>query len=374
MKLRGAVGAALILGAALALALALALLLAACGGASTGRSEASAGGDRAPREGGPSVGADGSAAGGGPSSGRSSCDGSAALCGRRLDLVVFPGTHNSYAAADEPGWHFANQHFGIARQLDDGIRALTLDVHYGVPSGDGLVRTDFAAEGADANKVAEALPSPALRVAERIAGPLGAGLPSGRPGLFLCHTLCELGSEPLGQELDVIADFLEAHPRTFLMVIVEDYVPADRVAAAFRAARLARLAATLPRHAPLPTLGRLLGEGKRLAVFSEQRGGEPAWYMPAFSYIQDTPLGANHPGQLSCERFRGDPDSPLFLINHWIPPFPPSPRLNAAIGTAAFLRHRVRRCMRARGFEGATVAVDFYERTAVVRVARELNG
>ena len=306
--------------------------------------------------------------------GATTCDGSAAICAKRLDQVVFAGTHNSFAAADEPGWHFANQRFGIGRQLDDGIRALLLDVHYGVAAPDGLVRTDFAAEGADANKVAAALPPRALRVAERIAGPLGAGMPAGEPRLYLCHTLCELGAEPLGPELATIAAFLDAHPRTFLVLIVEDYVPAARIAAAFRAAGLAQLAATLPRHAPPPTLGRLLGEGKRLVVFSEKRGGEPAWYMPAFSYIQDTPLGANRPDQLSCDRFRGEADSPLLLINHWIPPFPPSPRLNAAIGTAAFLRHRIRRCMRDRGFEGAIVAVDFYERTAVVRVARELNG
>ena len=57
-----------------------------------------------------------------------SCDGSASLCGRRLDEVVFPGTHNSYAASEEPGWHFANQRYGIGRQLDDGIRALLIDV------------------------------------------------------------------------------------------------------------------------------------------------------------------------------------------------------------------------------------------------------
>ena len=306
--------------------------------------------------------------------GAPTCDGSAALCAKRLDQVIFPGTHNSYAAADEPGWHFASQRFGIGRQLDDGIRALLLDVHYGVATPDGLVRTDFAAEGADANKVAAALPPRAVRVAERVAGPLGAGMPAGEPRLYLCHTLCELGAEPLGRELATIADFLEANPRTFLVLVVEDYVPAARIATAFRAAGLAGLAATLPRHAPLPTLGRLLGKGKRLVVFSENGGGDPAWYMPAFSFIQDTPLGANRPDQLSCERFRGDADSPLLLINHWIPPFPPSPRLNAAIGTATFLRHRLRRCMRDRSSEGAIVAVDFYERTAVVQVARELNG
>jgi hypothetical protein len=311
----------------------------------------------------------GSTAGGAPT-----CDGSAALCGKRLDQVVFPATHNSYAASDQPGWHFAPQRHGIGRQLDDGIRGLLLDVHYGISAPDGVVRTDFAAEGAEANKVAAALPPRERRVAERIAGPLGVGMPAGKPRLYLCHTLCELGAEPLASELGTIAAFLESHPRTFLALVMEDYVPAARIAAAFRAAGLAPLAATLPRQAPLPTLGRLLAEGKRLAVFSEKAGGRPAWYMPAFSYIQDTPLGAHRPGQLSCARFRGAADSPLLLVNHWIPPFPPSPRLNAAIGRATFLRHRVRGCMRERGFEGAVVAVDFYDRTAVVRVARELNG
>jgi hypothetical protein len=305
--------------------------------------------------------------------GAPTCDGLASLCARRLDRVVFPGTHNSYAASEQPGWHFAPQRYGLKRQLDDGIRALLLDVHYGVPDGDGLVRTDFAAEGADANKVAGAMPAQARRVAERIAGPLGAGMPAGEPRLYLCHTLCELGAEPLGRELGVIDDFLDAHPGTFLMLVMEDYVPADRIAAAFEAAGLARQAATLPRHGAQPTLGALLGEGKRLAVFSENEGGKPAWYMPAFDYIQDTPLGAQRPDQLSCKRFRGEADSPYLLINHWIPPFPPSPRLNAVIGRAPLLRHRVRRCTRARRFEGAIVAVDFYESGAVVRVAEELN-
>jgi hypothetical protein len=207
-----------------------------------------------------------------------------------------------------------------------------------------------------------------------VAGPLGVGLPAAEPRLYLCHTLCELGAEPLEPELRGIADFLEAHPGTFLVLIVEDYVPPAAIAAAFQAAGLARLATTLPRHGAQPTLGALLARNKHLAVFSEKAGGTPAWYLPAFDYVQDTPLGANRPGRLSCARFRGEPDSPLFLVNHWIPPFPPSPRLNAAIGKATFLRHRLRTCMGERGFEGAIVAVDFYERTAVVRVARELNG
>lgn len=76
------------------------------------------------------------------------CNGSAALCDRRLDQVVLAGTHNSYAAADQPGWYFPNQRRTITRQLDDGIRALLLDVHLGVADAQtGRARTDLEAEG-----------------------------------------------------------------------------------------------------------------------------------------------------------------------------------------------------------------------------------
>ena len=63
----------------------------------------------------------------------------------------------------------------------------------------------------------------------------------------------------------------------------------------------------------------------------------------------------------------------MLLLNHWIPPFPPSPTINAQIGRAAVLRARVMRCNRERHTRGGIVAVDFYERTAVVKVAQELN-
>ena len=36
------------------------------------------------------------------------------LCGRPLNEVTFAGTHNSMAAADEPGWYFAAHRGGIA--------------------------------------------------------------------------------------------------------------------------------------------------------------------------------------------------------------------------------------------------------------------
>ena len=309
-----------------------------------------------------------------PAGSRLSCNGSPALCSRRLNQVIFPGTHNSFAASDEPGWYFANQTYPIGRQLRDGIRAFLIDIHYGVyDPATGRVRTDFTAEGSDRNKVAQQVPPIALRVADRVAGGIGLGTLKGKPQPYLCHTLCELGAEPLAQELGAVAAFLREHPDQVLVLIVEDYVPPSTIETAFAAAQLTRYVATLTKDAPLPTLGELIKDGHRLVVFAEVKGGSPPWYMPAFSFIQDTPLGAVHPGQLSCARYRGKEDSPILLLNHWIPPFPPSLTINAQIGRAVFLRARIEQCTRERHTSGAIVAVDFYQRTAVVRVAQELN-
>jgi hypothetical protein len=303
-----------------------------------------------------------------------SCNGSAALCSQPLNEVVFPGTHNSFAASTEPGWYFANQTYPIARQLKDGIRAFLIDIHYGVyDPATGRVRTDLAAEGSDRNKVAQLLPASALQVADRVAGGIGLGTLKGKPEPFLCHTLCELGAEPLDRELDGIATFLHQHPDQVIVLIVEDYVPPATIEQALATAGLTRYVATLKPHAPLPTLGELIGSGHRLVLFAEMKGGSPPWYMPAFSFIQDTPLGAVHPGQLGCTRYRGNEDSPMLLLNHWIPPFPPSLTINTQIGRAVFLRARILRCTRERHISGAIVAVDFYQRTAVVEVAQQLN-
>ena len=303
-----------------------------------------------------------------------SCNGAAALCEHQLNDVVFPATHNSYAASDEPGWHFANQRYGIGRQLDDGIRALLVDVHFGVyDPQSGLVRTDLRAEGSDRNKVAQVVPAPALRLADRLAGRVGVGALSGTPEPYLCHTLCELGAEPLDQELELIKRFLQTHPDQVLIVIVEDYVPPATIESAFKRTGLLRYVATLDRQAPLPTLGTLIQREQRLVVFAEEAGGSPPWYMRAFSFIQDTPLGARRPSQFSCARFRGEPGSPLLLINHWIDTFPPLPALNVPIGRADALRRRIEECEAKRGVRGAIVAEDFYQQSDLVKVAEQLN-
>ena len=303
----------------------------------------------------------------------SGCNGSPALCRRRLNEVEFAATHNSYAAADEPGWYFASQRFGIERQLRDGIRALLVDVHYGVPDPrSGRIRTDLAYEGSSRNKVARELSPEALRVAERIAPTVGRDVPDGPRGVYLCHTLCELGAEPLTEQLRLIERFIAANPRDVIVLFVEPYVPPREIEKALREADLLDRVAEISRDEPLPTLGELIRAGTPVVVLAEQDGGARPWYLDGFSYVQDTPLGATRSSQLRCTRYRGSADSPLFLVNHWIPPFPPSVTRNQRIG-GGYLERRLTRCGRRRQLVPNLVAVDFYERSGVVDVVTRRN-
>lgn len=302
-----------------------------------------------------------------------SCNGSLANCGKRLNEVVFPSTHNSYAAADEPGWLFPNQRYGIERQLRDGIRGLLIDVHWGeLDPATGLVRTDLDAEGSDRNKVAKQLSPQALRAAERLVGRIGVGNGSGNPRPYLCHTLCELGSEPLDEQFEIVRRFLDANRGEVVILFVEPYVPVQVIEDSLERTGLLSEAAELQRDAPLPTLGELVDANTRLVVLSELDGGSRPWYLDGFSFVQDTPLTATNPDNLSCERWRGTPNSPLLMLNHWTVNFPPSPSRNRAIG-GPVLRDQMNRCERERGQLPNLVAVDFYELTGVLRLAHQRN-
>ena len=302
-----------------------------------------------------------------------SCNGSPALCDRRLDQVVFAGTHNSYAAGDQRGWYFPNQRRAIERQLDDGIRSLMLDVHLGVTDArTGRVRTDLEAEGGGRNKVAEALSPEALRLADRLAGRVGGEL-RGPRSAYLCHTACELGAEPLDDELRVIRDFLARKPGEVVMIVFEPYVTPAVVERALDRSGLLAQAAELDLGAPLPTLGELAAAGTRLVVLTEEEGGARPWYLPAFTLLQDTRLTATRAAELDCGRFRGDAASQMLLLNHWLAQFPPRPSDHRPINRAAVLRERWEACAAARGVRGGVIAVDFHDRSDVVAVARDLN-
>jgi hypothetical protein len=299
------------------------------------------------------------------------CNGSSDLCERRLNEVVFPGTHNSMSAADEPGWLFANQRRPIEEQLDDGIRLFLIDPHWGVPVAGNRVRTDLQAEGVSRNRVAKALGPEAVRTAERLAGRLGAGGLGGAREVWLCHSLCELGATKMSDALDIYRDWLDEHPGELLVLLVEPSVPAWAVERQFRRTGLLERVARLRRDQPLPTLGTLLERGRQLVVLGERDTGDLPWYLEGFDWIQDTPLG--RAATSACARSRGDAESPIFMLNHWVDAFPPRPSANARVNSSEAIVSRAERCERSRGVRPSLVAVDHYDRGGVVAAAAELN-
>jgi hypothetical protein len=270
------------------------------------------------------------------------CNGAVELCERRYDEVAYAATHNSMSSPDVVSvWP---EHDGdIAEQLDFGIRALLIDTHHWTPvvSAEQLERGD---------------PGLPPDVAERVLATLGDRA-RGRPGTFLCHNQCALGALPLVDGLGQVRDFLAANPDEVVTLIVQDAIPPEETADAFSAAGLDPY---LHVHRPgeeWATLGELVDRDERLVVFAEESGPPPPWYLPAFENMQDTPFHAAAPDDLTCALARGDPDLPLFLMNHWVSRLTPDRATAAQVNRREVLVDRARRCERERGLMANYVAV-----------------
>ncbi len=303
------------------------------------------------------------------------CNGYAQLCARRLDQVVFAGTHNAMSAADSPGWFIANQSRAIARQLDDGIRAFKISTHYGIGKA-GDVRTDVAASGEKVNRVSEKLSEQARAALQRLTESVGFGSRKGKRAVWLCHTLCELGATSALGFLTTIRRFLALNPGQVVILFDEDYVSEASLEAVFKQSGLYSHLAVLREGQQLPTLGQLVRSQHNVLVFTQEPvSGRHPWNMYGFGgFIQDTPLGAVKPSQFSCKPSRGTASSPLLMLNDWADVFPPRRSPNIALTQRAFIVKRARQCEAERHHIPNLILTDFYDTGDVVGAARVLNG
>jgi hypothetical protein len=303
------------------------------------------------------------------------CNGYAQLCSRRIDQVVFAGTHNAMSAADSPGWLIANQARPIARQLDDGLRAFKISTHYAVGSAPGRIRTDIAAEGQRANRVSEKLTHQARAALQRLSGSIGFGTTKGKPAVWLCHTLCELGATSMASFLATIAKFLKDNPGQVVILFDEDYVSERSLEQEFKRSGLYSHLAVLRDGQQMPTLGQLVRSQHNVLVFTQEPvSGRYPWDMYGFGFIQDTPLGAVKPSQFSCKLYRGLPRNPLLMMNNWADVFPPRRSPNLPLTKRAFILRRARQCEAQRHHIPNLILSDFYDSGDVVGAARILNG
>ncbi len=307
------------------------------------------------------------------------CNGHVELCDRPLDEVAFAGTHNAMSSPTYPDWLFAQQEKGLEGQLDDGIRALLIDAHFGNRVGSHVL-TDL--NGRDEKQAAEESLGPrgfeaALSVRDSL---LGGNAPRGPRKMWLCHGFCEVGAIPLTQGLQEVTDFVVKHPRQVVLIVIQDEGPTPRdLASAFDDAGLTPYVyrGELPRtRSGWPTLGQLIDEGKRVVVMVEKHPTDPAvpWIHNAYDVTQETPFHFTNPSQFSCADNRGPKDAPLFLLNHWIDTSPaPRPSNAAKVNTYDVLMGRARECERERGQMPNIIAVDFYKTGDVMQVVDALN-
>jgi hypothetical protein len=299
------------------------------------------------------------------------CNGAVELCDRHLDEVVLPGAHNAMGSADNPAWMFPNQDVAIPRLLRLGVRALLVDVHAGHPVED-RIKTDFESEE-ERQKFERAIGTEAfaagMRVRDRLVGEAGPG------ALYLCHGFCELGASPFDSTLAQLRTFLAENPGEVVMLVLEDYVPADSIRAAFERTALQPYLYGGPWRRPFPTLGEMIASGRRLVVLGEHHADSTSWYRPAYDLMQETPYTFHRPEDFSCRPNRGAPGNPFFLMNHWIETTPaPKPSNATLVNTREALVTRARECRRVRGRLPSVLAVDFAGIGDVVGAAAVLNG
>ncbi|MGH7585365.1 MAG: hypothetical protein ACREMH_03880 [Gemmatimonadales bacterium] len=301
----------------------------------------------------------------------SACNGLEELCRRRLDQVVFPGTHNSMAAASIVDWYMPNQERDIGSQLRDGIRALLVDATFGTPAGDKvqtLLGDDAATRKTYEEAVGKEGVAAALRIRDRLVPAKDA-----KPDLYMCHGFCELGSVKFSDGLEVVRDFLVGNPgEVILMVVQDEGVTAEQVAAAIEQAGLGAMVYRGPFTPPWPTLGELVTRNQRLFVTVEHDTGHP-WVPNTYEVFQETPYAFPTPESMSCDPNRGAATNSLFLVNHFIEHVPPDPTAAAIVNARDFLFARAERCERQRRRVPNILAVDFYRTGDVVAVAAELN-
>ena len=254
------------------------------------------------------------------------CNGHTELCGRRYNEVVYAATHNSMSNIDE-GWNFPNQEHGIARQLDDGIRALYLDIHY------------FEDQ------------------------------------VYLCHAQCDLGKESLLSGLGKIKTFMDANPNEVITIVFESYVDAADAAAVFTQAGLDAYAHAQPEDAAWPTLGDMIRSGKRLVVFhSRSDADEPPWYMYEWDYTWSSPYHFESADEFNCGFDRGSADNAVFEVPHFITNPLPNRFRAEEVNTNPVFIDRMRDCIAQSGRLPNIVSVDYYSLGNIFDVVDALNG
>ena len=314
------------------------------------------------------------------------CNGDTELCDRPLNEVAFPSAHNAMSAVTNPDWLFGQQDAGFIDQLEDGIRGMLIDAHYGQPTESGKVKTDLSDLNPRERKMyEELLGGEGLEAAIRIRDRIVNSKPTGPRQVYLCHKFCELGAYPIVDAFREYRDFLAVNPNEVLMLVIEDYVEPKDIADAVNESGLIDYVYKGPLDPP-PTLQEMIDSGGRVVIMAEKEGGGSSipWYHAGYDddLLAETPYTFKKPEALldpkrvadSCRPNRGPDTALYFLLNNWIDTTPqPKPSNAEKVDAKQALITRIRRCQRLRDMYATLIAVDFDQEGDLFDVVQKLN-
>jgi Phosphatidylinositol-specific phospholipase C, X domain len=222
---------------------------------------------------------------------------STALCQRRYNELTYLTTHNAFNSADN-NYLMPNQHFGVTRQLNDGVRALMLDVYDSSGS------------------------------------------------LFLYHGIPILGKQPFSEVLAEIKIFLDTHPSEIVTIIFECYATCNAIDNEMQLAGLSSYLFEKQSNSSWPTLAEMVSSNKRLVVFSDvnDAGSNQQWYHFMWDHCVETHYSVHDTADFTHEFNRGDSVNDLFIFNHFVTTATfgfGSPSSSAQANSFSFLSHRI---------------------------------
>ncbi|MFC6712409.1 hypothetical protein [Branchiibius cervicis] len=304
------------------------------------------------------------------------CNGWVQLCDRPYNNVAFEASHNSMSALDE-NYFLAEQPTGIVGQLDAGVRVFLIDSWYGQSTNrPGVIANSDATRAQAVAQANETFGASTVQSALRLRNSLNVR-PQGPVGLYLCHELCELGATDWPKVMGQVKTWMDRHPREVVTFFVQDVVKPDDVAKMLGDVGLLDTLYTPPaKGQDWASLGQMISSGKRLVWLQENEGGGSSypWMLDGPQWSQDTEYTNPSVSSFSCAIKRGEPDNPIFLMNHWLSGFGSLQADAKKVNARSVLLPLAQKCEKERGQIPNYVAVNYVNLGDLKSVVQTLNG
>ncbi|CAN5248643.1 hypothetical protein BH09BAC1_BH09BAC1_06230 [soil metagenome] len=265
-----------------------------------------------------------------------SCNGHPELCDKRYDQVVYPTTHNAFnAQRSKQRWTYPNQKYDLPRQLQDGVKAFMIDVHY----YNGLKKK----------------------------------LKAQKP-VMVFHSYAVLGYRPLEEILDMFTAYLDNNPNEVLTFICQCSVTPEDFAKIVESHAIFKYVHSQPKGAPWPTLREMITSGKRFVFLNDRTGNQP-WYHYQDDYCFENPYSNKSIKGYNCDlKPIADTTKSLYVFNHFLTGTFARRSKNRKANSYEVLMPRVKQCTEACGKRINFLTVDWYHWGDLFKVVDELNG